>query len=154
MATDDLSPGTTAAREALLAAARRAARQAYASRSGVHVGAAIRSAAGQIYSGCNVENAAFPLGNCAEPAAIAAGVLAEGRDLRIAEAVVWAETADGKPFAISPCGGCRQRLSELAVGPGVLVHFAWPGPAMRGVTLGELLPFAFRMSARPAGSET
>jgi cytidine deaminase len=154
MATEDLFPGSIASREALLAAARRAARQAYASRSGVHVGAAMLSATGQVYSGCNVENAAFPLGNCAEPAAIAAGVLAEGRDLRIAEAAVWAETADGKPFAISPCGGCRQRLSELAVGPDVLVHFAWPGPAMKSIILGELLPFAFRMGARPAGSET
>jgi cytidine deaminase len=67
-------PGTPEARDALLAAATQAAGKAYATRSGVHVGAAVLSAAGRIHAGCNVENAAFPLGNCAEPAAIAAGV--------------------------------------------------------------------------------
>ena len=144
-----LSPGNNATRDALIDAARSAARQAYASRSGVHVGAAVLSQAGRIYSGCNVENAAFPLGNCAEPAAIAAGVLAEGAGFRIAEVGVWAETDDGEPFCISPCGGCRQRISELALGPDVLVHFAWPGPAMRAAPIGELLPFAFRMDSAP-----
>lgn len=132
--------------------ARTAARSAYATRSGVHVGAAILSAAGRIHSGCNVENAAFPLGSCAEPSAIAAGVLAEGAAFRIAEVAIWAERADGAPFAISPCGGCRQRISEFAEGPGVLVHFTWPGPGLHSVTLGELLPFAFRMADDPAGA--
>jgi cytidine deaminase len=145
-----LSAGTERAREALLDAASAAAASAYAPRSGVQVGAAVLSAAGGIYAGCNVENAAFPLGNCAEPAAIAAGVLAEGNAFRIAEVAVWAETAGGRRFAISPCGGCRQRISELALGPGVLVHFVWPGPGLSSVTLGELLPFAFRMDARSA----
>jgi len=145
-----LSAGTDRTREALLDAARAAAASAYASRSGVHVGAAVLSAAGRIYAGCNVENAAFPLGNCAEPAAIAAGVLAEGGAFRIAEVAVWAETAGSLCFAISPCGGCRQRISELALGPGVLVHFFWPGPELSSVTIGELLPFAFRMEARSA----
>jgi cytidine deaminase len=146
--------GSAGARDALLAAAREAAASAYASRSGVHVGAAVLSAAGRVYAGCNVENAAFPLGNCAEPAAIAAGVLAEGAAFRIAEVAVWAQTAPGVPFAISPCGGCRQRISELAVGPGVLVHFCWPGPAPVSVTLGELLPYAFRMGAPAPGTAT
>jgi len=139
-----VTPGTDASLEALLVAARAAAAQAYATRSGVHVGAAVLSARGRVYAGCNVENAAFPLGNCAEPSAIAAGVLAEGPGFRIAEVAVWAELR-GKAFAISPCGGCRQRISELAVSPAVLVHFPWPGSELRSVTLGELLPFAFRM---------
>lgn len=149
MEADSLLPGNNATREALIDAAGAAARQAYASRSGVHVGAAVLSQAGRIYSGCNVENAAFPLGNCAEPAAIAAGVLAEGTRFRIAEVGVWAETDEGETFSISPCGGCRQRISELALGPDVLVHFAWPGPGMRTVSIGELLPFAFRMDSQP-----
>jgi cytidine deaminase len=144
-----LLPKTAATRDALLSAARRAAGQAYATRSGVHVGAAVLSEAGHIYLGCNVENAAFPLGNCAEPAAIAAGVVTEGAGFRIAEVAVWAETDDGQPFCISPCGGCRQRISELALGQHLLVHFAWPGPALRSVPIGELLPFAFQMDESP-----
>jgi cytidine deaminase len=145
-----LMPGTAATREALLSAARRASGQAYATRSGVHVGAAVLSAAGRVHSGCNVENAAFPLGNCAEPAAIAAGVVTEGAGFRIAEVAVWAQTEDGQPFYISPCGGCRQRISELALGQDVLVHFAWPGPALQSAPIGELLPFAFQMHESPA----
>lgn len=142
-----LVPGTRETREALFAAARRAARQAYATRSGIHVGAAVLSAAGRVHAGCNVENAAFPLGNCAEPAAIAAGVLAEGAAFRIAEVAVWAETRSGDPFPISPCGGCRQRIVELATGAEVAVHFSWPDRVLRTVALGELLPHAFRMAA-------
>ena len=144
-----LMPGNAATRDALVAAARTAARHAYATRSGVHVGAAVLSEAGCIYSGCNVENAAFPLGNCAEPAAIAAGVLAEGARFRIAEVAVWAETDDGEPFHISPCGGCRQRISELAPGSDVLVHFDWPGSGISTHTIGDLLPYAFRMDKVP-----
>jgi cytidine deaminase len=143
-----LVPDTPETRDALLAAAADAARNAYATRSGVHVGAALLSAVGRVYAGCNVENAAFPLGHCAEPAAIAAGVLAEGAAFRIAELGVWAQTAAGEPFPISPCGGCRQRIVELATGPGVKVHFAWPGPAPRTETIGDLLPHAFRMEPR------
>jgi cytidine deaminase len=141
--------GTARAREALLVAARSAAARAYASRSGVHVGAAVLSAAGHLYRGCNVENAAFPLGNCAEPAAIAAGVLAEGAAFRIAEVAIWAETARGQPMAISPCGGCRQRIRELAAGPDALVHFAFPAQDVSSVAIGELLPLAFRMEPGP-----
>jgi cytidine deaminase len=148
-----LVPGTPEAREALLAAATAAAAQAYATRSGVHVGAAVLSASGRIYAGCNVENAAFPLGNCAEPAAIAAGVLAEGPTFRIAEVAVWATTTAGEPFSISPCGGCRQRIFELATGSEVPVHFVWPDGAPRTVAIGVLLPHAFRMAPREAPRE-
>ena len=149
-----LVPCTPQSREALLGAAMDAAGRAYATRSGVHVGAALLSAAGNVYSGCNVENAAFPLGNCAEPAAIAAGVLAEGAAFRIAEVAVWAQTASGERFPISPCGGCRQRIVEMATGREVRVHFSWPGPELRTATIAELLPHAFRMEpqAAPRGS--
>lgn len=143
-----LVPGTPETRQALVAAATAAAGQAYANRSGVHVGAAVLSAAGRIHTGCNVENAAFPLGNCAEPAAIAAGVVAEGAAFRIAEVAVWARTAAGEAFPISPCGGCRQRIVELAVDSTVAVHFCWPDPAWRTASIGELLPHAFRMAPR------
>ena len=145
-----LVPGTPETRDALLAAATAAAGQAYATRSGVHVGAAVLSAAGRIHAGCNVENAAFPLGNCAEPAAIAAGVLAEGDAFRVAEVAVCAQTATGETFPISPCGGCRQRIVELAAGADVLVHFCWPDAMPRTLAIDELLPHAFHMTPRAA----
>jgi cytidine deaminase len=135
----------SATREALAAAAREACASAHAPYSGIHVGAAIRSRLGAIYSGSNVENAAYPLGNCAESSAIAAGVRAEGARFAIAETAVWAVDQDGKPFAISPCGGCRQRIREFAVDGSVNVHFPWEGGTLRTATVDELLPFAFEL---------
>jgi cytidine deaminase len=136
--------------EALVQAARAAARQAHAPYSGVHVGAAIRSASGAVYSGCNVENAAYPVGNCAEVSAIAAGVAAEGDALRITETAVWAADRGGRPIAASPCGACRQRLLEFAGSGGVTVHFPWHNGEIRTGTLDELLPYAFMLPSRAA----
>ena len=96
-----------------------------------------------MYSGTNVENAAYPLGNCAETSAIAAGVAAEGAKFRIAEIAVWATDGKGKVLAASPCGGCRQRIHELAVDGHVKVHFPWQGGETRTASIDELLPFAF-----------
>ena len=133
--------------DALVAAAREIGAKAHAAYSGVHVGAAIRSASGALYAGCNVENAAYPLGNCAEASAIAAGVAAEGAAFRIAETAVWATGPDGSPLAASPCGGCRQRIREFAVDGSVNVHFPSAGGAIRTATIDELLPHAFTLSA-------
>ena len=83
-------------RENLTAIARAACESAHAPYSGIHVGAAIRSVAGATYTGTNVENAAYPLGNCAEASAIAAGVQAEGARFRIAETAVWASDREGR----------------------------------------------------------
>lgn len=141
-----LAPGTAATRKALLAAAEAAGAQAHAAYSGLHVGAAVLSASGGVYAGCNVENAAYPLGSCAEAGAIAAGVLAEGAAFRIAEVAVWAAGKSGGPVAISPCGGCRQRIFEHATGEGALVHFAWRSGGLRSMSVGELLPCAFELS--------
>ncbi len=96
-----------------------------------------------MYRGANVENAAYPLGNCAETSAIAAGVAAEGAKFRIAEIAVWATDGAGKVLAASPCGGCRQRIHELAVDGNVRVHFPWQGGETRSASINELLPFAF-----------
>jgi cytidine deaminase len=140
----------TAARDALIDAARECSRQAHAPYSGFHVGVAIRAVSGNTYAGCNVENAAYPLGNCAETSAIAAGVRAEGPQFRIAETAVWATDASGAVRAASPCGGCRQRIRELAVDGRVPVHFSWEGGVVRTATLEELLPYAFSLpAARP-----
>jgi cytidine deaminase len=90
-----------------------AARKAYAPYSGLHVGAALRSRAGRIHVGCNVENGALTVGGCAERAAIAAAVVAEGTAFRLAEIVVAAFDADGQALPVSPCGACRQALMEF-----------------------------------------
>ncbi len=96
-----------------------------------------------MYCGANVENAAYPLGNCAETSAIAAGVAAEGAQFRIAETAIWATDGGGKVLAASPCGGCRQRIHEFAVDGKIKVHFPWQGGEVRTASIDELLPFAF-----------
>ncbi len=140
----------SAHRDALVQAARDAARQAHAPYSGVHVGAAIRSERGAVYAGCNVENMAYPVGNCAETSAIAAGVAAEGRSLRILETAVWSTDREGRPLAASPCGACRQRLLEFAGAEGVTVHFPWQGGELLSARIDELLPYAFTLPSRGA----
>lgn len=120
----------------LVAAAQAARVQAYAPYSKFQVGAAVLDEQGRIYAGCNVENAAYPQGLCAEACAIAHLVMAGGR--RIA-AVAVAGVADDP---VTPCGGCRQKLREFAAdGTPVLVADAC-GLRAR-YTLGELLPASF-----------
>lgn len=133
----------TGTRDTLIGAARECCAHAHAPYSGIHVGAAVRAASGAVYRGNNVENAAYPLGNCAETSAIAAGVQAEGAAFRIAEIAVWALDRNGAVLAASPCGGCRQRIHELAVDGRVQIHFPWQGGDVRTAALEELLPYAF-----------
>jgi len=141
----------TEERDRLVAAAQDCCRSAHAPYSGFHVGAAIRSVAGETYTGTNVENAAYPLGNCAEASAIAAGVTAEGARFRIAETAVWAVDRDRRALAFSPCGGCRQRIREFAVDGKVSVHFPWQGGTLRTVVIDELLPYAFELPSSRSG---
>ena len=115
---------------------------AYAPYSRFKVGAALRAEGGRVHLGVNVENAAYPEGNCAETSAIAALVARGGS--RIEEVAVMAD-AD----LITPCGGCRQRLAELA-GPDVPVHLCGPEGIRRTVKLGELLPLGFGAGDLPA----
>jgi homotetrameric cytidine deaminase len=100
------------------------------------VGAALRTAGGEVHVAANVENAAYPQGQCAEASAI--GVMIAAGDTEITEVAVVAERLDICP----PCGGCRQRLSEFAR-PETRVHLGRPGGPRRTVTLGELLPLGF-----------
>jgi cytidine deaminase len=125
----------------MIEAARRAMERAYAPYSDFPVGAAIRGESGRLYSGCNVENAAYPQGWCAEASAIAAMVLAGER--RIVEVAIMGR---GEAL-ITPCGGCRQKLREFAA-DGVAVHLCGPEGLCRSVTLGELLPLAFGPESR------
>ncbi|HEY1944215.1 MAG TPA: cytidine deaminase [Roseiarcus sp.] len=121
---------------ALFAAAKAAQARAYTPYSRFNVGAAIRAPSGAIYSGCNVENAAYPQGACAEAGAIAA--MALGGERRIDEIVV---VGDGEALC-TPCGGCRQRIREFA-DPQTRIHVAGPEGVRASFTLDELLPHSF-----------
>lgn len=120
----------------LLRAARDAQTHAHAPYSRFAVGAAVLDEHGHIHAGCNVENAAYPEGVCAEAGALSAMVLAGGRQVR-ALAVV----GDGAGL-VTPCGGCRQKLREFATaGTRVLVG---DREQLRATfTLGQLLPESF-----------
>jgi cytidine deaminase len=120
----------------LLKKARAAQKRAYAPYSKFKVGAALRTADGQIYAGCNIENVAYPQGWCAETSAIAA-MIGDGRK-KIVECLVIGPRLE----MITPCGGCRQKLAEFAA-KGTPVHLCGSKGLVRTVTLGELLPLAF-----------
>jgi homotetrameric cytidine deaminase len=124
--------------EELLQAADTVMRTAYVPYSRFPVGAALRAPDGSVHVGSNVENAAYPQGQCAETSAI--GALIAAGHTRIAEAAVTAERMDFCP----PCGGCRQRLAEFASAD-TRVHLGRPGGPHRTVTVGELLPLAFEL---------
>jgi cytidine deaminase len=121
----------------LFAAAKAAQAKAYAPYSRFHVGAALRTPGGALYAGCNVENAAYPQGSCAEAGAIAAMALAGER--RIAEILVIG--GDGKALC-TPCGGCRQRIREFG-DSATAIHIAGPEGVRASFTLAELLPESF-----------
>lgn len=120
----------------LMDAARAVRERAYAPYSRFKVGAAIRGASGAVYSGCNVENVAYPEGTCAEAGAIAAMVAAG--ETRIAEVLVIADS----PEPVPPCGGCRQKIAEFAA-QDVRVTMCTTGGAERVMTVAELLPGMF-----------
>jgi cytidine deaminase len=120
----------------MIAVARRAMANAYAPYSRFSVGACLRAESGQLYGGCNVENAAYPLGQCAEASAI--GAMVTGGDRRIIEIVVMG----GGPELCSPCGGCRQKLFEFA-GPDTPVHLCDERGVRRTLRLADLTPLFF-----------
>ncbi len=122
--------------QALFDAAVAAREAAYAPYSGYRVGAAVLCDEGRVFAGCNVENAAYPVGTCAEAGAISAMVAGGSR--RIAAALV---VADG-PVLVAPCGACRQRLREFGADD-VVVCLADLAGHSREVAIGELLPLAF-----------
>ena len=122
----------------LIQAAATAAAKAYAPYSNYHVGAAIRAPSGEIYAGCNIENAAYPQGWCAEPTAISHMIVAG--EIRIDEICVWADSQN----ICTPCGGYRQKLVEFGH-PGTIVISAGPGGERGRWTLDQLLPEAFTL---------
>lgn len=111
-------------------------RNAHAPYSGFAVGAALRAADGQVFTGCNVENVAYPEGCCAEAGAISAMVA--GGQRKILEILV---IADADPV-VSPCGGCRQKLAEFG-GPEMIVYLADLSGIRAEWRLADLLPAIF-----------
>ncbi len=109
---------------------------AYAPYSNFQVGAAIRAASGEIYTGCNVENVAYPEGTCAEAGAIAAMIAAGETEIK--EILVVA----GGASKVSPCGGCRQKIAEFAQGD-TPVYMADLAGDIEETTIGGLLPAGF-----------
>jgi cytidine deaminase len=120
----------------LFEAALVAQKAAYAPYSGYRVGAALRTTSGRIFVGCNVENASFPVGICAEAGAISAMIAAgEGS---IAEMLI---LGDGEALT-TPCGACRQRIREFAA-PETPIHIAGRNGPRASFTQSALLPHSF-----------
>ena len=122
----------------LRAMAEAARSNAYAPYSNFHVGAALQTTAGEVYVGANVENASFNVGTCAERSALSAAVTAGARNFN--ELVLVSDAAT----PASPCGACRQALSEFAPSLRIVSH------GLNGETaqwsLAELLPHQFRLN--------
>jgi len=120
----------------LFAAAEAVRAKAYAPYSHFHVGVAILADDGKIYSGCTIENAAYPIGNCAEASAIAAMVAGGAKRIRR----VYVTGPGSAP--VTPCGGCRQRLREFADEDVVVISHGVDGQPLNQ-TLAQLLPHSF-----------
>ena len=125
----------------LLALARRARENAYAPYSGFAVGAALLGADGRVYTGCNVENAAYPVACCAERTALFHAVAEGARELNalaVAGGRIGVKAEESSP----PCGVCRQALAEFCDPETFRVYLAAPGGGVEETTLGALLPRA------------
>jgi len=125
----------------LLAAARAVRERAYCPHSGFAVGAAVRTVAGDVFTGVNVENASYGLTICAERSAVAAAVAAGMRPGQLA-AVALVADAD-QP--VTPCGACRQVIAEFAAPDCRIVSGLVRGEAVRVWSLPELLPEGFTL---------
>ncbi|WDI30173.1 cytidine deaminase [Hyphococcus flavus] len=116
--------------------------RAYAPYSNFKVGAAIIDDKGNLHIGCNVENAAYPIGNCAEISAIASMIASGGSEIRKIAVVGGGETIE----PCMPCGGCRQAIAEFSDDNTVVVIKNTDGSAS-SLTLNELLPHGFRLKS-------
>lgn len=126
----------TPSQQELFDAARAAQQQAYAPYSRYLVGAAVRGRSGRVYAGCNIENAAYPQGWCAEASAIAHMITAGEREI-----IEVLTVCDGDLIGTC-CGGCRQKIREFAA-LDVPVYACGPDGVRATFTLGDLLPHSF-----------
>jgi cytidine deaminase len=124
--------------ERLLRAARKAMKQAYSPYSQFKVGAAMLTSKGEVFSGCNVENASYGLSNCAERTAIFAAIAKSGPALNIRAIAV----VNDQGVPCSPCGACRQVIYEF--GPDATVFFQ-ASKGWKETHITELLPEGFRL---------
>lgn len=133
-------PALSTSDKKLMALARSAREHAYAAYSGFQVGAAVRTHDGRTFNGCNVENAAYGLCNCAERTALFSAVAAGCKPGEFAALAVIADT----PEPVSPCGACRQVMAELCGGtmPVLLGNL---DSESRQTTVAQLLPGAFTL---------
>ena len=122
--------------ENYIAATKEAMSKAYVPYSNYPVGALIVTDNGNTYSGCNVENASFPLGNCAEASAIASMVI--GGESKIKTIYVMTKNDEGG----IPCGGCRQRIREFS-DENTQIMMCSPDGVQQRINLSELLPNSF-----------
>ena len=120
----------------LFAAAEAVRAKAYAPYSRFSVGAAILADDGKIYVGCNIENAPYPVGNCAEPSAIAAMIAGGAKRIRR----IYVTGPGSSP--VTPCGGCRQRIREFADQDVVVISHGVDGAPLVQ-TIAQLLPYSF-----------
>ena len=121
-------------KQALIDLANTARQRAYAPYSKYHVGAALRTKTGRIFTGVNIENAAYPHTICAERVAIFKAVSEGEKEFE----VIAVATDNGG----SPCGGCRQVLAEFGLDTLVLIANG-AGDLLKEMTVKELLPEAF-----------
>ena len=122
--------------ENYIKATKEAMSKAYVPYSNYPVGALIVTNNGNTYSGCNVENASFPLGNCAEASAIASMVI--GGEKKIKTIYVMTKNDEGG----IPCGGCRQRIREFS-DENTQIIMCSPDGVQQRINLSELLPNSF-----------
>lgn len=133
----EMAPLTPARQNELLAAATLAYEHAYAPYSNFRVGAAVLLEDGEVFSGCNVENASYGLTNCAERTAIFSAVAARGpKQVRIRAIAV----VNDREVACSPCGACRQVINEF--GPDAEIFYLGPD-GVQSSSIRQLLPDCF-----------
>jgi cytidine deaminase len=131
-------PSAAPSAQALAGLARDVSQHAYSPYSGVRVGAAVVSAEGEVFTGCNVENASYGLTQCAERNAIAAAMAAGVAPRGLRELAVYATGFE----VLSPCGACRQVMSEL-LAEDALIHSCSERGEMRSWSMDQLFPEPF-----------
>ncbi|MDE8601510.1 cytidine deaminase [Marinomonas sp. RSW2] len=122
--------------EKLIELAKNAMSKAYVPYSHFHVGAAILTTNGKLYSGCNVENAAYPEGTCAEAGAIAAMVLDGETQIKDIYVIGHGDAL------VTPCGGCRQKIREFSSAE-TMIHICGAQGVRKTLSMEALLPFSF-----------
>jgi cytidine deaminase len=122
--------------EKLIELAKNAMSKAYVPYSHFHVGAAILTTSGKLYSGCNVENAAYPEGTCAEAGAIASMVLDGETQIKDIYVIGHGDAL------VTPCGGCRQKIREFS-SVDTMIHICGAQGVRKTLSMEALLPFSF-----------